>query len=363
MAKQFRKLDQLMMSLGDKEASYDAGPAAWTLGAAFQAFEFGEAFAAWDDGIVTDEDAVHGTIWPTKSEIIRQDARFTYSEPRVRPVFLAGLAALVGGVVSPSQDPGKVAYRHKCTPVAQAVVLPSIGLIEKASGEQYLYTGIKCDTFRLRRGGPQRAYFEMEAGLIGSGTRAIDTTEFPAKVIAESPLTWGKAQCWLETGADISIAATPTQGSQDISSGAPDNLTSRILDFEFEAANDLQADDGYIANSGKVRGRLDHGLRRGGRIRLVLVVDETTLAAERDYYNNRNAMAIEFEVNSGILIASGGTMYYGFDLIIPLLHLDPIARGVQDGFNTITLTGVCYDDLAHDLWQLYVYNAQTAYLA
>jgi hypothetical protein len=362
MAKQFRKLDQLMMSLGDKEASYDAGPGLWTFPSVYQLYEFGEAFVAWDDGIVTDEDTVHGTIWPTKSEIIRQDARFTYAEPRVRPTHLAGLAALAGGNLAASvQDGILTAYRHKIIPVAQIVQAPSIGLQEKASGEQYKYTGIKCDSFRLRRGGPDRAYYELEAGLIGSGTRGTASDGFVDKV-NEAPLTWGKAQCWLETGVNISIDAAPTQGLENISGATPDNLTSRLLDFEFEWANDLQGDDGYLANSAKVRGRLDHGPRRGGRIRLVVIVDEATLATERGYYSNRDAVAIEIDVDSGVIIAETGAFKYGFDLIIPLLHLDPIARGVQDGFNVITFAGRCYDDGTNPLFQLYVYNAQATYL-
>ncbi len=362
MAKQFRTLDQLMMSLGDKEATYDAGPAAWTLGAAHQLYEFGEAFAVWDDQIITDRDAVHGSQFKTLDEIVRQDARFAYAEPRVRPHSLAGLACLAGGVVATVQDAALTAYRHKATPVAATVALPSIGLQEKASGEQYLYKGIKCDSLRLRRGGPQNAYFSVEAGLIGSGTRATSATAFPAKV-ADTPLLWGNAKCWLETGADISIDAAPTQGLENISSATPDALAARLLDFEFVHGNDLQADDGYEAGGGKVRTRLDHGPARAARVRLVLVVDETTLATERGYYDNRDNVALELDVDSGTIIAATGAFKYGFDLIIPRFRLDPIERGVQAGFSTITLQGECYDDGTNPLWMLYVYTNQAAYLA
>jgi len=363
MAKQFRVLDQLMMSLGDKEATYDAGPAAWTLGAAFQHFEFGEAVVGWDDKIVTDKDTVHGSQFATTSEIVRQDARLIYREPRVRPVHLAGLAALAGGVVAATQDGALTAYRHTCTPVAAAVALPSIGFQEKASGEQYKYTGVKLDTFALRRGGPERAYLEVEVGLIGSGTRAVAADSFPAKVTGGLPLRWGDVKCWLETGANISIDATPTQNAENISSATPDALTSRLLDFEFSHRNDLQADDGYAPGGGAVRTRLDHGPGRGATWKLVLIVDESTLATERAYYTAQDNVALEIECYSGTLIAAGGAMYYGLDLIIPRTRLAGFERGTQEGFNTLTLTGECMDDGTNAIWKLHVYNAQSAYLA
>jgi hypothetical protein len=362
MGRQYRKLDQLMMSLGDKEATYDAGPAAWTLGAAFQLYEFGEAFAVWDDRIVTDEATVHGSIYPTADSIVLQDVRLAYPEPRARYTPLAGLAALAGGVVSASQDAALTAYRHKITPVAADVELPSIGVVEKAAGLQYLYTGIKADTLRLKRGGPERAYWELEAGLIGSGTRAADSTAFPAKV-SEDPIPWGKTFCWLETGTDINLAATPTQGTEDISSATPDNFTARLLDVTFEHRNDLQADDGYTASSGVVRNRLVHGPGRGATVSITLIVDPATLAAELAYYTGRANCALEVEVDSGTIIAETGTMKWGFDLVIPRLRLNPPARGVDRGVNTITLSGRCFDDGTNPLWQLYVYNAQAAFLA
>ena len=362
MGRQYRVLDQVMMSLGDKEATYDAGPAAWTAGAAIQLYEFGEAYAAWDDQIVTDRETVHGSQFATLDEIIRQDVRLVYPESRVRPANLAGLAALAGGVLAVVQDAALVAYRHKATPVAADVALPSIGVIEKSSGEQYKYTGVKLDRFSLKRGGPNNGYFAAEAALIGSGTRASDATAFPAK-ITESPLRWGDAKCWLETGANITIDAAPTQGLENISSATPDVLTSRLVDFEFSHENDSQAEDGYLPGGGKVRGRLDHGPNRRAHVRLVVEVDPTTLATERGYYDNRDNVAIEVDVDSGVIIASTGAYKYGFDLIIPRMRLEPIKREVRAGVAVLTFEGDCFDDGTNPLWQFYTYNSYVAYLA
>ena len=76
MTKQYRVLDQLMLSTGDAEATYDAGPALWTAAAAQQMVEFGDgAFVAWEDLIVSDEGTVHQSQFKTTDEIIRQDMR------------------------------------------------------------------------------------------------------------------------------------------------------------------------------------------------------------------------------------------------------------------------------------------------
>lgn len=363
MGRQFRKLDQAMISFGDKEAAYDGGPAAWTAPAAYQCYEFGEGtFAAWDDTIVTDRDSVHGSIHATKDEIVHQDLRIAYSVSRVKPTELAGFLSLVGGVSTPTQDGALTAYSHKVVNVDQDDPLPSVGVEEKASGEQYKYTGVCCDSLSLRRGGPNRAYWELAAALIGSGTRAVAADAFVAKV-TEAPFLWGKTQVWLETGANITIAATPAQGAENISSSTPDALTERVRDVTVELRNDLQADLGYTANSGKVRTALPHGPGRTASVSLVCVVDPSTLATERGYYENRDNVAVEIQCDMGVLIAGGGAMKFGFDLIIPRLRLKPIARSVDQGVNLLTFAGDAFDDGTNPIWIGYAYCAQAAFLA
>ena len=203
----------------------------------------------------------------------------------------------------------------------------------------------------------------MDLGLIGSGTRATAADAFPAK-LSEVPLRWQDTYAWIETGTDISIDAAPTQGLENISSGTPDALrTTRLLDAEFNWGNDLQADDGYAPGGSAVRTRLDHGPARNGTIRLELIVDEATLAAERAYYTGQVTCCVEVEVKGASVIAATGAMYPGFDLIIPSTRLAPIARGVRDGVNTITFAGEVYDDGTNPVAILYVYNAQTTFFA
>jgi hypothetical protein len=360
MGKHFRVLDQLMLSLLDKEATYDAGPALWTGAGAVQVKEFGEAYAEWPDLIRTDRDTVHGSQYATESEIIRQDVRIPYSEPRVRPTHLIGLAALTGGVLgTPLQDGALTAWRQKITPVAAAVALPSIAAQEKAHGIQYKYTGIKSNSLRLYKNGD---FWAVDGELIGSGTRAAAADAFPA-FLAEMPLRFDDTLCWLETGTDITIAAAPTQGSEDISGATPDDLRSRLRDAEFLWGNDLQLEDGYVPGGGNVRTRLDHGPARAGHMRVAVDVASASYDAELAYYTGQVNCALELECKSGTLIAATGAMYYGFDLIVPRFRLMPIKRSVVDGHAVMTLEGDLFDDGVNDPWILWGYCVQAAFLA
>ena len=355
----FRRMDQFMASLGDKEATYDAGPAAWTLGAAFQLHEIGEGLVEWADTVVTDRETVHGTQHATFSELVRKDARFSYTEPRVRPHSLAGWAALTGGVVTSTQDGAFAAYRHKITPIAANLALPSIGIQEKSAGEQKKYTGVCADRLNLKRAG---ALWSLDLSMIGSGTRADAADAMPTKIL-DPYLPWSKTKSWLESGANISIAATPTQGTQDISAGTPKNLSlARMLDAEFWWTNDLQGEHGYTPSGALAKSDLPHGQGRMGHFRTTLLVETSELANERAYFENQTKLAIEIEVDTGTIIAAGGAMKYGFDLIIPSTRLSGSVRAVDTGFVTLTLEGDTFDDGINPPFILYVYAAQSAYL-
>jgi hypothetical protein len=358
----FRVLDQLMLSLGDKEATYDAAPAAWTLGAAFQLFDFGEnAIAEWPDVVQSDRGTVHGSQFGTTQRIIRQDVRLAYGEEAVRPTHLGGLAALaLGSVAANLQDAALTAYRHKLVPVAASTALPSVGGQEKVGGEQTKYTGLVGSTFRLYRNGD---FWAVEAALVGSGTRATASDAFPAKLTTQLPLRWQDTYCWLETGEDISIDASPTQGAENISTGTADDFRTRINDLSFSWDNALALDKGYAPGGGLVRTHLDHGAGRGGSVRVELDMNAATLAAERAYYSGQVAAALEIEVDSGTVIAATGAYKYGFDLILPCLKLKPIGRGVREGGHTITFESELFDDGTNPVAILYVYDNQTAYLA
>lgn len=357
MALEMRYVDQIALSLFDKEATYNAGPAGWLIASACAMGGF-DGLVQVADKVIDDREGVSGYELPTEQYIERYDWALEYTENRLKPNTLAGLAALHFGGMAVTQDGALVAYRHKLTPVAVGTVLPSIGALYKEAGSEYLAKGIKSNTFNLKTNG---AFFALTSGLIGSGTRASDATAFPAK-ISESWLRTGKiAGLWIETGANITIG-TPTQGAEAISSATPDDLTSRLLEFNFVHNNNLRADLGYQPAGGDVRADLDYG-RRGGTVTMKVKALSSAWATELGYYSNQDDVAVHLSCKMGDLIAAGGAYYWGFELIIPLIKLKPIKRDVQDDFHVITLEGDIHDDGVNDEVILYVYNAQAAYLA
>jgi hypothetical protein len=354
---EMRYVDQLALSLFDKEATYDAGPAAWLAANACSMKGF-DGIVQTPDKLVTDKEGVTGYELPTDTVIELKDWVLDFTEPKLKPNTLAGLAALHFGSMAVTQDGAIVAYRHKATPVAAGTALPSIGGIYSEGGYQEIAKGIKSNTFSLKNNG---AWWSLPCQLMGSGTRASDATPFPAS-ISEGWMRFGKiAGLWIETGANISIDV-PVQGSEAISSATPDNLTSRLLEFEFTHNNNLRGDLGYQPGGGDVRADLDWGVRNG-TVKMVLKRDSATYAAEMGYYDNQDDVAVHLCCKMGSLIADGGAYYYGFDLIVPMIRLKPITKGVQDDFHTITLEGDIHDDGTNDEVILYTYNAQAAYLA
>jgi hypothetical protein len=352
-----RYVDQLALSLFDKEASFDAGPGGLTISSANSLAGF-DGIVQTPDTVVDDREGVSGYEMPTDQVVEKKDWMLDLSFPKVKPNDLAGLAALHLGGMSVTQDAELTAYRHKLTPVAIGTALPSIGALYKEGDYQELAKGIKSDSFNLKMNG---AWFSLASKLMGSGTRASDATSFPAK-ITESWLRSGSVSgLWIETGANITIG-TPDQAGEAISSATPDDLTSRLLDFEFVHNNALRGDLGYEPGGGTVRSDLDYG-RRSGSVKMVVKRDSTTYAAEMGYYDNQDDVAVHLSCVMGSLVAVGGAYYWGFELIIPLIKLKPIVKGVQDDFHTITLEGDIFDDGTNDEVILYVYNAQAAYLA
>jgi hypothetical protein len=357
MSLEMRYADEVAFSLFDKEATYDAGPGAWTAGSACAMKGF-DGLVSRPDKLVDDREGVSGHELPTDQVIERFDWRMDYSEPKMKPNSLAGFAALALGGMAVTQDGGLTAYRHKLTPVAVGTALPSIGCLYDEGGVKQLAKGIKANGFSFKNNG---AFFSLAVPLIGSGTRASDATAIPA-AISESWTRWGDiGGLWIETGANISVS-TPTQGSEAISSATPDDLTSRLLEFAFNWDNKLREDLGYEAGGGDVRADLDYG-RRGGSVMMKVKADSSTWATELGYYENQDDVAVHLCVKSSSVIADGGSYYWGLDLIIPMIRLKEPKRDVQDDFHVITLEGDIHDDGTNDEVILYVYNAQDAYLA
>ena len=354
-------LDQLMLSLHDKEAAYDAGPAGWTAASACSMLEFDDASAheEWDDGLAANDDVVNQEF-ATRQEIARQGLRINYSEPRAKPNSMAGLMGLALGTVASVQEAALVAYRHKITPAAPAS-LPSIAAQTKhEGGAQYKYTGIKGDGYSLGINGP---YMNFNCPLIGSGSRVTAADAFAAAK-SENWLRWGDAKIFVKptSGTAITIPADPVQGAVNLGASNVE-LSTRVLNgFAHAWVNALQGEDGYRAGSGKVRKVLYPG-RRNGTITLPLEVDSASEATELDYYLSQTKLAFEFNLNSGEIIAATGAYKFGVIIVVPLIQFRTIGRTTENEKEVLTFEGKIMDDGTNDEIVAWVYNAVAAYLA
>jgi len=352
-----------MLSLFDKEATYDAGPAGWTSTSAMSMLDFNDASAheVWDDTIQSDVDVLTGKEFISVQEIARQSMRLTYEEPRCKPNTLAGLLALCLGTVATTQDGTETAYRHRISPAA-AISLPSIGAQTlRESGVQRKYTGIKGESFTLSNNGP---YFQFSCQMVGSGTRATAADAFPA-AISEPWLRWGDTKIYVKDTAGTPISTTLTTPSQTGPNlgGSEVNLSTRVLSWSLNWVNNMQPDFGYRASTALVRGNF-HPTRRTAIITTNIETDTATEATELNYYLNQTRLAMELNINSGTLVdTSGGTFNLGAVFVLPRVQLTSIPRGQTNQLENIQLIGAVEDDGTNPIIVCFVYNAQSAYLA
>jgi len=344
----------LMMSLFGKEAEYDAGV---TISTATACSMVGYEFEpSWPDKIENDKGDVTGKEHGYDQEIIQCGFEATYKESKAKPNSVIGLAALVLGAVSNSQDGELTAYKHIITPVPIGTGLPSGHIEHKKGGLQYKYTGVKGNSFKLS--GEAGAPLSLEVALLGSGTRATSATEFVA-AITESWLLLSKMSVWMETGANISItaAASRAQGVENISSATPDPLGPRFQKFNFAWNNNVTGQPG--AGGDGVFQDIDYG-RRSAELKFGII---QSAGAELAYYTDQDVVAVEFNLK-GALIAVGGAMYYGVDLIVPRCKIKaaPLPAGGVDDDLTQEFDVEIFDDGTNSAVELIGYNAQAAYM-
>lgn len=361
MALQRAYIKQIMASLFDKEASYNAGPGGWTTTSACSLTDYTDsaAYEEWDDTVQGNNDIITGYEFTTHQELVRQSMRFTYTEPRTKPNTLAGLMGLSLGTVATVQDGALTAYRHKLTP-AGSTALPSIGVQTlRDGGVQRKYHGVKGDGFQLTENGP---YFQFQSTLIGSGSRVTAADAFPA-FVAEDWIRWGDATIFLKdtAGTPITIPAAPSQTAANLG-GSEVNFSTRVLTWNLQWQNNLAPDMGYRPSTGAVRGNF-HSTRRQGTIGIKFEVDSASEATDLDYYLNQTQLAIEMRVSSGVLIAATGAFFYGFTIIIPRVQLTSMPRSQTSEFENLEFQGIIMDDQTNPALNVWVYNAKPTYLA
>ena len=345
----------LMMSLYKKEATYDAA-------VVINATNFctlkghSDYDPDWADTVVDDLDAVTGSEYATEQEITEQGFKFGYEEARARPNAIIGMVAAAFGGLTPTQDGAFVAYKHKGNPAAVGAAIPSFNVIGKKGGIQYLHKGCKVNSVELsgEEGGPVK----LSAEIIGSGSRAVDATGFVAK-ISEPRLYSRYTKIWREASPNISIDATLTQGAENISSGTPVSMGPRVKSWRWKFMNNFEEQRGHGGDG--VLQDLDPG-RRTVELGLTVLFNDNT---ELNHYLNQTALALELDCKHATLIAAGGSMYYGFQIIIPKLALKkaPHPKGGVGDSLTQDFEILIMDDGTNPISIFEGYNAKAAYFA
>lgn len=344
---------QFMMGAYKKEATFGAGITMDATNAcSMRGFE---AEITMPDVVMNDKDEVTGAEFGTTQEIIETRLEINYKEAKAKPNTVAALAALVFGAVTSTKDGAFNAWKHKITPVAAGTALPSTQVEFLVGGLQRAAKGIKGKSLKIAAS--ESGLVSIEAALMGAGDRATSATAF-VPVITESFLKVNQAKFWMEDGSNISVAATLTQDAQNISSATPASLGPRFKSFELTYDNGAEGQVG--AGGAGLYQDIDYG-RRKAELKFSLLFNDAT---ELDHYLNQTPLAVEFDLK-GALIAAGGTMYYGVQIIVPrfMLKAAPWPKGGPNDRLTIDMEADIQDDGTNSPVIIEVYTAKAAYLA
>ena len=346
---------QFMASLFKQEATYDAGVTMSDANAC-SLLNY-DLTTTWDDKIETDKGEVSGKEHGYDQEILSSGCKMTYKEPKCKPNSLAGFATLVLGSDTPTKDGAFAAWKHHIVPITIGNALLSMQVEELFGDLQYKYSGLKGESLKLT--GNAGGYLQMETVLHGSGTRSTSATAMAA-AISESWMKLSDCKVWMESGADIEIAATLVQAAANISKSpaTADNIYPRIKSFDWQWNNNLDPQSGF--GGGGVLQDLDYK-RRSCALKFTLLFGG---AAELAYFTAQTPCAIEFDLK-GALIAAGGAMYYGAQLIVPRFKLKtpPLPKGGVNDTLTADFECEVFDDGTNPASILEVYTGKAAYLA
>jgi len=347
----------LRISLPKKEATYDAAVTPIN-STNFREIRGHSNFNPdWADTVQLQKDTVagveHGVV--SQQEIIAQGFKLGLAFPAVTPDIWTGFWALALGAITSTQDGATGAYAHAMTPVAVGTALPSVNVIGAKGAIQYLYNGVKVNSIEAKaeEGKPGG----LSVDLMGSGTRSVDAGA-ALTPISESWMLCKNAKIWLESGSNRSLAATATQGTEDISSATPDVLHTRVKSFTVKYNNNLQ--EQIAMGAGGVLTDLDYG-RRTIECSCVLRFND---AAEIAYYTAQDSLNIEFDIK-GSIIAGGGTTYYGGQIRLTEMKLKkaPLPQGGVNDDLTCQLDFEVFENGTDKAILVTGYNAQAAYLA
>lgn len=347
---------ELMMSLYKKETVY--GSTAHTVNTTnfCSLIGYSDFGLDWPDDVINDQDTVHNSEYATDTEIVVKKTKFTYEEPYARPNSIIGLIGLAEGGVTSAQEGALVSYEHTIEEDAAGTDHPSINVIGKKGGKQYLIKGVMCNSWELSS--EEFKGLKFGAELIGAGDRTVNASSFVAAI--SEPRLFAKHIALLqEEDTNISISAVLTQVGENISSATPTTLTTRLKSWNVKRTIGLEPEGGF--GGGDYNTGQDYA-QRGIEVGLTLRYDS---GAELAYYESQTNLALEINCVHTSLVAATGANKFGFKLVIPRLRLTkaPLGEGGVKDKLTCTYNCIVLDDGTNNIFKFKGYNAKAAYLA
>jgi hypothetical protein len=199
----------------------------------------------------------------------------------------------------------------------------------------------------------------MTVKFTGATTAANDVTAV-ITTVAPGTLTFptGTFNTAEAGAAAMTIVVVPTQGTENISSATPDDLSVRGKSFEFMWDNKAEGQPGF--GGAGVFQDVTYGRRVATFKSTINFADATEIA----YFTGQEVCAIGLDFK-GALIASGGTLYYGAQLVIPRAKIKaiPAPKGGVNDVLTQDFDFEIFDNGTNAAIILDVFTAQAAYLA
>jgi hypothetical protein len=200
----------------------------------------------------------------------------------------------------------------------------------------------------------------MSVKITGATTTGNDVTAILTNVAAGT-LTFPTGTFAAAEGgkAGMTVVGTPTQGTEDISSATPDNLSIRGLSFEWAWDNNQYPQYGF-GGAGYLQDILYK--RRTSTLKIELQFEDQTEAA---YFNTQEVCAVELDFKAAGLIAVGGSMYYGAQVVIPRCKIKqyPYPKGGVNDLLSQTLEFEVFEESPNPQVIIEAYTAIPAYLA
>jgi hypothetical protein len=200
----------------------------------------------------------------------------------------------------------------------------------------------------------------MSVKITGATTSGNDVTAI-LTTVAAGVLTFPSGTfAGAEAGkAGMTVVGTPTQGTEDISSGTPDNLSIRGKSFEFGWDNKAKPQYGF--GGGDYLQDVLYN-RRSASLKMSLLAEA---AVEIGYYDANTVLACEIDIKAAGLIAAGGSMYYGAQIVIPRMKISkyPVMKGGVNDLLSQDIEFEIFNDGVNPSVIIEGFCAQAAYLA